>query len=159
MQAVEQLDIYAKPVGNFLTLKSERKVSTLAGVICSFVFYFFVAFAFVILCLGLAGNENYYNQSVAWVNEPLQTTPVTTGNDEIIIAYTTSVPQEYMLGAFFQATVGSNLLTPLPTALCNTVYAGNQNVISLIDDTNAMCIDVNAVNASQNYTFGQVGFP
>jgi len=63
-----------------------------------------------------------------------------------------------MLGAFFQGTPGSNLLTPLPTAPCNTVYAGNQNIISLIDDTSALCIDVNAVNAAQNYTFGQVGF-
>jgi len=91
MQAVEQLDIYAKPVGNFLTLKSERKVSTMAGVICSFVFYILVALAFGFLCAGLAGNENYYSQSVAWVNEPLQTTPVTTNSDQIIIAYSPSI--------------------------------------------------------------------
>jgi len=71
MQAVESLDIFAKPVGNFLTLKRERKVSTLAGILCSFVFYIFVILAFSILVAGLAGADGYYNQSVAWVNEPI----------------------------------------------------------------------------------------
>jgi len=94
-------------------------------VICSFVFYILVALAFGFLCAGLAGNDNYYNQSVAWVNEPIQTTPAVVNSNQIIIAYTPSIEQEYMLGAFFQATEGSNLLAPLPTGLCNTVYAGN----------------------------------
>jgi hypothetical protein len=63
-----------------------------------------------------------------------------------------------MIGAFFQATVDSNLLTPVATGLCNTVYAGNANIIALIDDPKAQCIDINLINQVQNYTFGQVGF-
>lgn len=101
MQSIESLDIFAKPVGNFLTLKRERKVSTLAGVVCSFVFYILVALAFGFLVAGMAGSENYYSQSVAWTNEPVQATPAVVTPDQIIIAYKPSVAQEYMLGAFF----------------------------------------------------------
>ena len=60
-----------------------------------------------------------------------------------------------MYGAIFQATQNpNNLLIPVTTALCNTVYAGNDNIISLIDDSMAQCIDVNLINQVQNYTFG-----
>lgn len=63
-----------------------------------------------------------------------------------------------MWGAFFQATPGSNLLTPVLTNTCNTVYAGNQNIIDLINDPLAQCIDPTKINSVQNYTFGQSGY-
>jgi hypothetical protein len=54
--------------------------------------------------------------------------------DEIIIAYKNSLDQTLMFGAFFQGSQDSNLLTPVTTNNCTIVYAGNANVLSLLDN-------------------------
>ena len=58
-------------MGNFVTLRGERKVSTIGGVVMSIIFIIMSAMAFGFLVAGMAGSDNYYNQSVAWVNEPI----------------------------------------------------------------------------------------
>jgi hypothetical protein len=75
--------------------------------------------------------------------------------DEIIIAYKNSLDQTLMFGAFFQGSQDSNLLTPVTTNNCTIVYAGNANVLSLLDnDSDLLCVDINQLMQVQNYTFG-----
>ena len=101
MQVLESMDVYAKPVGDFLTIKKSKKVSTAWGLCCTFIMMVFVALAAGFLIADMIGTTNYFSQSIAWTVAPLGTTPYLTQNSEIIIAYNNNLEDNYMLGAFF----------------------------------------------------------
>ena len=134
--------MFAKPVADLITLEEQRKISTPIGVFCSIVFAAFGIAAFGFLIMGLTGSDNYYNQSAAWQNRILsKEQPISL--DQVIIAYDTSLSEEYMLGAFLQGSALSVYDKPVPMKKCDELYANNANIRELINSPTAMCMDFN----------------
>jgi hypothetical protein len=50
----------------------------------------------------MVGTTNFFSQSVSMTVADVGTEPVTVGKDEIIITYTNSMDNTYMVGYFFQ---------------------------------------------------------
>jgi len=63
-----------------------------------------------------------------------------------------------MVAFFFYQAPGSMTLTPIYSSPCSTVYAGNTEVLNLINNPDAYCLDTSGVNTMTDYTFGQPGF-
>ena len=102
MQFLESMDVYAKPVGNFLTINKQKRVSTAWGLCCSSIMVVFTLLAAGFLIADMVGTTNFFSQSVSMTVADVGTDPVTVGKDEIIITYTNSMDNTYMVGYFFQ---------------------------------------------------------
>jgi hypothetical protein len=100
MQLLQEADIYAKPVGDLISLNEHRKISTPVGVFCSVIFAAFGIASLGFLIAGMTGGDHYYSQSVAWTNLGRTEAQQEISLDQVIISYDLSLPQEYMLGAF-----------------------------------------------------------
>jgi len=61
MQFLESMDVYAKPVGNFLTINKQKRVTTAWGLCCSAVMVFFTFLAAGFLIAEMAGTTNYFS--------------------------------------------------------------------------------------------------
>ena len=54
------------------------------------------------LIADMVGTTNFFSQSVSMTVADVGPDPVTVGKDEIIITYTNSMDNTYMVGYFFQ---------------------------------------------------------
>ena len=74
------MDVYAKPVGSFLTINKQKRVSTAWGLCCSSIMVVFTLLAAGFLIADMAGTSNYFSQSVSMSVADVGTTPMTIGN-------------------------------------------------------------------------------
>lgn len=60
---------------------------------------------------------------------------------QLVVAYDLSLPEEYMLGAFFQFNEDNSAAVPLAMSKCVDIYGSEPQVLQLLDSTSAMCLD------------------
>lgn len=77
-------------------------------------------------------------------NLGVATTQTNIMTNQVILAFSTSLAQEYMLGGWIQGTADSINDTPVPMGECSTYYSNDDSVMALLYDGTAdtvWCID------------------
>lgn len=159
MQYLEEVDVFSVPVGNLISINKQRKVSSLCGIVCSFIFYALALVAFGFMVSSMNGSDDFFNQAVSWQNLGNPTSQTDIGTDDVIIAFATSRDQSDMLGAFLQGTTQTfqHNVYGIPFTKCSDIYDNNSNIMSLLSPNadDYYCVNSNEV---PSVTFSQPNY-